>query len=114
MDSNNEIIHDSGTLDFEVDYLTLAQAASVLPGRPALATVWRWCFKGIRGEYLRYTKIGRQTYVTREWLSEFSQRLTDRRAGKSPERTVIPVPATPTQRRKAHERAEKELDKLGV
>ena len=37
-------------LDMQREHLlTLAQAAKILPGRPNLATLWRWRTRGIRG-----------------------------------------------------------------
>jgi len=69
------------------DYLTLEQAARMLPIRVAVCTIWRWCVKGIHvrktGQTvkLRCVFIGRKMFTTPDSLEEFIHRLTAARMG---------------------------------
>ena len=59
------------------DYMTLAQAAEILPGRPHPSAVWRWVRHGQRnaaGErvYLRAARLGRHMFTKIEWLQDFA------------------------------------------
>jgi hypothetical protein len=65
--------------------LTLVAAASQLPGRPAVSTVWRWCVHGIAtrdGSRVRlpHRRLGRRVYVTEEDLDQFARELAERAA----------------------------------
>ncbi len=58
------------------NYLTLAEAARLAPGRPSANAVWRWCRKGVKsrnGETIRLTHVraGRQIFTTSDWMDEF-------------------------------------------
>jgi len=64
------------------DYLTLSQAARLVPGRLAASTLWRWHRRGVRAASgqrvrLRCVRFGRRLYTTAEWLEEFSRRLAE-------------------------------------
>ncbi len=57
-------------------YLSLAECARAAPGRPHVASVWRWCRVGIlarngRRIRLRCARAGRRIFVRREWLDHF-------------------------------------------
>ena len=91
--------------------LTLREAARLLPrrrrGRPMhVATLHRWATHGLRGVRLETVQVGGARCTTREALQRFFERLAD------------PVPAptkeTPSARQLAVERAEEELDAIGI
>ncbi len=82
---------------------------SHVPGRPHLATCWRWIQRGCRSVKLETLLIGGKRYTSLEALQRFAERTTAAADGDSPE-----VASTPSARRKAHERACAELDAAGI
>ena len=94
------------------EYLTLTEAAKLVPGRKpgkgvSEGTVWRWCMRGIRnGIRLRSAMVGGHRCTTRQWLREFIEALNQSQSG-----TTDPQPRTPGQRRRASEQAAEELRK---
>jgi hypothetical protein len=79
-----------------------------------LSTVLRWILAGARGPSgervrLEAVRLGDRWLTSREALQRFSERLTP--CLDSP---ASPPPRTPTQRRRASERAARELEKEGV
>ena len=64
------------------DYITLDEAAEMIPAKPSHTTVWRWCSKGIyvRGAdqivRMRFVRIGRKFFTKADWVEEFIHRLT--------------------------------------
>ncbi len=52
-------------------YMTLAQASRVLPGRPSVGSLHRWRLRGVRGVRLRTCLVGGRRWVTQSWLDEF-------------------------------------------
>jgi hypothetical protein len=108
---------DAGTILTETT-LSLSQAAKRLPpgrrGAPvSLACLLRWVLDGARapeGEKVRLeaVRLGGRWITSVEALARFADRLT-------PKTSDSPLPArTPRQRRRAAERAEKELERLGL
>lgn len=66
--------------------LTLNEAAKIT--RSSLASVWRWCLKGVRGVELESYVIGARRYTTREAVERFISRTTAVATGTPPpERT---------------------------
>ncbi|HUT58012.1 MAG TPA: DUF1580 domain-containing protein [Phycisphaerae bacterium] len=71
-----------------INYVSLAEAAELLPSRPAVSTVWRWCVKGIHvrrtGQIvkLRCVFVGRKMFTTPDSVEEFIHRLTAARMGR--------------------------------
>ena len=59
------------------DYLTMAEAAKLTPGRPEANTVWRWARRGlkVRGRneklWLQHVRVGGRIFTTEDWLYEF-------------------------------------------
>jgi hypothetical protein len=94
--------------------ISLNEARQQLPGRdgkpPHLNTVFRWVTKGVRvnGQRTRLeaARVGLGWYTSHEALARFINTLSAAPA-EAP-------PRTPTARRKASERAARELDALGV
>jgi hypothetical protein len=69
------------------DALSFAQAADFVPGRPHVATVWRWATHGVRGIRLQSWSIGGRRFTTTAALEEFLRALN------SPERSApAPIP----------------------
>lgn len=64
------------------DYVTLEEAAQMVPTRPSHTTIWRWCCRGIyvRGAdqlvRMRFVRIGRKYFTKPDWVEEFIHRLT--------------------------------------
>jgi len=63
------------------NYMTLSEVAKHLPrlnGRKVhVATIWRWCRKGLHGKHLKYTKIGRTIVVKEADLHRFFMELAE-------------------------------------
>jgi len=58
------------------DIVTLSAAAKSLPGRPSVATVWRWRVRGVRGIKLETILIGGTRHTSKQALQRFADRLT--------------------------------------
>ena len=80
-----------------------------VPGRPHLATCWRWIQRGCRGVKLDTVLVGGKRYTSTLALQTFVERTTAAADGTS---TV--TASTPSAKRKAHERACRELDEAGI
>lgn len=80
-----------------------------VPDRPHVATCWRWINRGCRGVKLETVLVGGKRYTSLEALQRFVERTTAAADGTS---TV--TASTPSARRKAHERACRELDDAGI
>lgn len=112
--------------DTKEQYIRLAQAAQIAPGRPSANCIWRWCRKGVlsrSGERVRlkHVRIGGKIYTTAAWLGEFGQRLANADAEHfdlCEDEAFSPPPRPRTrsekQRLAAIERAERELAEAGV
>jgi hypothetical protein len=98
-------------------YINLVEAAALLPpGRAGArvhpATLTRWILSGVRAVggnrvKLRAVRCGSRWLTTREWLEHFLAEC----AGTTP---LPPAIHTPVQRRRDHDRATKELEKMGI
>lgn len=88
--------------------LSMSEAARVLPGRPNVATLWRWRTVGCRRIKLRTVLVGGRRRVSRRMLAEFISATTAAADGE-PIRTE-----TPRQRERAIQRAEQRAKDLGV
>jgi hypothetical protein len=85
-------------------YLTLAQAAELLPTKRATCTLWRWAMRGVRvGDRvirLQCAWIGRSMFTTPDWLDDFIRESSDaqnalRGIGSSRRRWRSPRPRPP-------------------
>lgn len=90
--------------------LTLTQAAKSLPGRPHVATLWRWRKRGIRGVTLETVVIGGRRYTSQEALQRFIDATTSVADGQQPSGQR----RTQRQRQAAIRRAERELTAAGI
>ena len=105
----------------EIDYITLASAAKLVPSEPCSNTIWRWCRKGVKsrnGTWIRlqHVRVGSHMYTTARWLADFAQKLAeadteyfDRLRARTPERVPF-ANWRPDKKRQAEiERAEREM-----
>ncbi|MCK6466046.1 MAG: DUF1580 domain-containing protein [Phycisphaerae bacterium] len=70
-------MHEQSQAD---ERLPLTEVAKLVPGRPSVNCVWRWCRRGVlarNGERIRleHIRIGGKIFTTRAWLEEFGRRL---------------------------------------
>jgi hypothetical protein len=96
----------------------LKQAAKLVPagrgGRPThFSTVLRWVLTGVQGPSgervrLEAVRLGGRWLTSREALQRFAERLTPGVSKESPEAR------SPSARRRAVERAENELRRIGI
>jgi hypothetical protein len=95
-------------IDHEKEHLlSMTEAAKQLPGRPNVATLWRWRTSGCRGIKLETVLSGGRRYTSVEALRRFLKRVTDAADG------AIDRPRTSRQRAADISRAEKELSESG-
>lgn len=59
-------------IDSKEELITLANARTLLPGRPSIPTLWRWRSRGVRGRVLESVVIGGRVYTSREALRRFT------------------------------------------
>jgi hypothetical protein len=88
--------------------LTIAEATRILPGRPHIATVWRWVNHGVGGQRLETIKVGWKRFTSHEALARFIERTT-----AAADRQPIPT-RTAKQRERDIARAERELELAGI
>jgi hypothetical protein len=97
--------------------LSLAQAAATLPpGRGGkkvhLSTILRWILDGVRRPtgrvQLEAIRVGGRWLTSKEALQRFAERLTPDCS------QPVQWPRTPAARRRASDRAAKELEKAGI
>ena len=64
------------------EYLTLQQAADLLPLKVSATTLWRWCVRGVsvpganRVVTLQFASIGRRLFTTAGWIEDFIDHLS--------------------------------------
>ena len=52
-------------------FVTLREAADMLPHKPHVLSMQRWASRGRRGKLLRTAEIAGRLYTRPEWLREF-------------------------------------------
>lgn len=93
-------------IDFTIEEpIPIASAPSIIPGRPALSTAWRWVLKGIRGRKLESGMIGGRRFTSRQAIARF---LVPN------ERELPTLTVSHSQRRKQSEAAVKALVDRGL
>jgi hypothetical protein len=99
--------------------LSLAQAARRFPsyraGRPVNpSTIWRWCRQGVRVPGVGVVRL-ECVRLSGRWLTSMEAISRFVIAQTPPEDAArMEAPRTPTQRRKASERAARELERIGI
>lgn len=87
----------------------VSKIPSYFPGRPHLATCWRFIQKGIRGIRLESVLCGGKRFTSLEALQRFVEATTASADGASTGKAF-----TPSAQRIAHEKACRELDEAGI
>ena len=64
------------------DYISLAQASKLCPGRLSIQSIWRWCRKGIKSKsgeriHLEHYRVGGKLYTTENDLQNFFKNVTE-------------------------------------
>ena len=95
------------------ELVSLSAAAKLLPARrkgkrPHTSCLYRWTTTGCKGVVLESIQVGGTRCTSREALTRFFHRLT-RANGAAPG-----AHRSPARRRRAAERAERELEREGV
>ncbi len=108
--SPNDISPPAAKLD-GAKYLTLAQAARLLPTKPAPSTLWRWARKGVRGVHLEYRRLGGKIVVTEQGIRCFMDELTRRDTESA---KPVGHPAEPASLRMSKRELETELKREGL
>lgn len=99
--------------------ISLEEAAKLIPPsrgarRTQFSTLLRWITKGVRspsGDVVRLDaiRVGGRWVTSAQAVQRFGEALTPRLDGDRP-----PAPRTPDRRRRAAERAGRQLEKLGI
>ena len=89
------------------DVIPLKEAARITPGRPHVATLFRWASRGVGGFQLEVVRVGGRTCTSREAIQRFCDRLTT--GGPT-----APAIRTTRSRERAAIRAEAELEAQGL
>jgi len=106
------------SIDFSSEtIISLADAAKLLPTRRAgrkahVSCLYRWTTAGIRGVVLESVQVGGTRCMSREALARFVERLTEQAIPSSSLR--VGLVRSVAERRRASERAARELDRLGI
>lgn len=88
-------------------YLTIAEAAKRIPGRPSVCTMWRWWRKGLRGGVkLRSVAIGGKRLIPETAIPEFIAACSSADRVSTPS---VQQPRTNRQRAAAIKRAKRIL-----
>ena len=79
--------------------ITLNEARELFPGRPHLATVFRWTLNGYAGNKLESIRVGHKHFTSREAVQRFIAAMN------TPKSTSSPSPSShPRRRRQASRR----------
>ncbi len=121
--TNPALDSPAGRISPDEELITLTEATKILPrvnGRkPAVCTLWRWCRKGMRGEFLEYVRVGRKICTTREAMLRFFTALAEQDEQIDPYRYRKPRlgrnrPITSRQRQRALAEADAILEEAGI
>ena len=88
--------------------ISIAEAPQHIPGRPSLATVWRWLLNGTRAGKLESILIGGRRFTSLESIQRFAQQSTAAADGDA-----TPV-RTSRQRERAIQQAERACEQAGI
>lgn len=89
------------------EFVTLAEVARDL--KKCQSTIHRWATLGLKGITLETITVGASLQTTREAVQRFFVALAARKSG----RTVVPATRMSAARKRAIDKASKELDEAG-
>lgn len=107
-------------------YLSIANAARLLPGKPSPSAVWRWVRSGVNGVKLPAIKVGSRFFINEADLAGFIQHVTEmdrerfeaaraaRQAEQAAGKAARPRPASEKRRQREINEAMENLRKAGV
>ncbi len=55
---------------------SITDAAKLFPGKPHVASVWRWIHLGIHGQRLETIRVGGRRFTSHEAIARFIERTT--------------------------------------
>ena len=114
------LLHEIGPSE---ELLTLVEAATRLPRidgkKVSVCALWRWCRKGLRGERLRYIRVGRKICTSRTELLRFFNRLSELDDQAPTDTCSLPAtlkrrPITSRQRQRSLAEADAVLRRAGI
>jgi hypothetical protein len=88
--------------------IPITEASPHFPGKPHIATIWRWSLRGVRGAFLETLVVGGRRFTSVEAIERFIARTNAVAAGPS-------VPAqSPKQRQRQLAAADAVLARAGI
>ena len=88
--------------------VSIAEAPQHIPGRPSLATVWRWVLNGTRAGKLESFRVGGRRFTSLESIQRFAEQSTAAADGDA-------TPArTSRQREREVAAAERACERAGI
>lgn len=88
--------------------IAIKDVPTLVPGRPALMTVYRWLNRGVRGRRLETVLVGGKRYTSQEAITRFIEETTAAADGRRPKSKKS------NRRQAAIDKAEKELEAAGI
>ncbi len=105
------------------DLLSFGQAAALLPSRPSVHTVWRWCRKGVKARtgqrvHLDHVRFGGRVFIPRQAIEVFGRELAHADAAHfdatDEPTTLDPKPRSSARRQRDLAAAKARLAAMGV
>lgn len=101
------------------DLITLTAATKLIPGRPCVPTVWRWCRNGVmarNGERVRlqHWRCGGRLFTSQAALLDFFSRTAAQDLEHFDARAEARTGHVSERREKEIERANRELAEAGI
>ncbi len=100
-------------------YISLLEATKLVPTKPAVSTLWRWCTWGVCSPRskevvkLRSVVVGRRIFTTEEWIEQFFEDCAAARENAREPKLKPAKRITPNRRRQI-EQAEDILRRAGI
>ncbi|MHB1036912.1 MAG: DUF1580 domain-containing protein [Pirellulales bacterium] len=92
-------------------YLSPAEASKRMPGRPSLASIYRWMSNGCRGVKLESVVVGAKRLIAASAIDRFIEQSTAAARYGTPPGTKF---RTTAQRERAIAKVEAELTRAGI
>ena len=84
----------TGRIGPDEKLVTLTEATRHLPKvngkKPAVCTLWRWCRKALREQYLEHVRVGRKICASHQALTRFFAELSALTDRALPQASRIP------------------------